>query len=245
MLIEREVLEREDVAAMTLGDWGAMIGSPWFKHLAHKGAMSGLTTYGNVDSFSHYAPNALLRHLLILDEDEPLNSTVDYLEVQPWQAAEDEYEYTAVTATPKLIRLWAEGIKRQNSNGKYTSAGCPVARHTNRLPVEMTKDDSHIRALIEDGTLTVSGPTTERPDIVVVSQIDSAIDLQLTSLGQKLITYHKRHGSPVYESLSCWNLPRLDYRRRRYSPKVFSKHLVRASLSESELASGSLVMVDR
>ncbi len=238
VFIERGVLTREEVSHMTLGDWGSIIGTPWFKQLAHRFTRPVLGTYGRgVDTFYSYATNALLGHFVeedreptdyddyfIEDQARPM-STEAYLLVNSEEDSEEGHEYTGLTATPKLVGTIGQSNKQRIAEGK--SGSCPVARHHNTLPKAMLEDDSHTIALIQGGYLKVTGRSARSPDEVTVSQVDSAIDLQLDALSRKLIIYHRKHGTPSYRNMSRAH-PMLNWERRLRASTVKDK-LIRPS----------------
>ncbi len=188
--VENGKITADQADNLTLGDWANIIGSGWFSELAHSMAFTANGTWNSYGKYKpSYSKNALKQELdarFALKKSQGKTKLFDIHE-------EPHEGFIYLTASLDLdVRAKLRATMHSSVNQKST--GCPVARRTTRIPVEMAENDSHVKSLIDLGVMSVKRVTG---DEALLEQEFTAIDRTLIFFAEQLDRYESFHGNPI------------------------------------------------
>ena len=204
--IDEGKLLQEQKNNFTLYDWATMINSPWFKSLVHQMALTGNGLYevaGQVlTDFDHDRLINILQRTTV-NGNKLLGPT------QPLFTYTEDHDHITGSVTPQATLSNPAAAGLQTYIKSEDSIGCPVARHSIRVPRMLTETNPHFQNLIDAGLLRVVPERSDERNVRLI-QDQSAIDRTLEVFAWQLHTYVDHYGTPYVvrarEGNNRWDL---------------------------------------
>lgn len=185
------VISQQQKDNFTLTDWANILRTGWFSNLTHKLALTSNGVYGQFGMrLEHYGNDSFYYAVQKNMTDFDLGGS-NLFKLGSATDKTDGRTYATATLTPKFL-----GALRSSMQRAFNSAGCPVARNSVQLDREQLREDPHLQALIDAGTVGIVEERSDEKHIRVM-QDHTAIDNTLLLVADQLATYDKTHGTPT------------------------------------------------